>query len=140
MTEPPHSTRIYVDADACPVKDEVYRVAREFLVLATKILERKMPRELHDQFDRATMSILFNIGEGAGKTSRDDKRRFYEITRGSTTESATQLDLMNIRGIISHAHYGPARSLLLRVAQMLSRLCSNPRSAPVYPQSRNSRP
>src|ERR1700748_17053 len=27
MTTPPKPTRIYVDADACPVKDEIYRVA-----------------------------------------------------------------------------------------------------------------
>src|SRR6266567_8988830 len=27
MTNPPGTTRIYVDADACPVKDEIYRVA-----------------------------------------------------------------------------------------------------------------
>src|SRR5437588_10735160 len=27
MTSSPHTTRIYVDADACPVKDEIYRVA-----------------------------------------------------------------------------------------------------------------
>ena len=27
MTPPSHTTRIYVDADACPVKDEIYRVA-----------------------------------------------------------------------------------------------------------------
>ncbi len=27
MTQPPIPIRIYVDADACPVKDEVYRVA-----------------------------------------------------------------------------------------------------------------
>ena len=27
MTETPQTSRIYVDADACPVKDEIYRVA-----------------------------------------------------------------------------------------------------------------
>ena len=27
MTPPSHTTRIYVDADACPVKEEIYRVA-----------------------------------------------------------------------------------------------------------------
>ena len=27
MTAPPNPTRIYIDADACPVKDEIYRVA-----------------------------------------------------------------------------------------------------------------
>ena len=31
MTEP-HPTRIFVDADACPVKDEVYRVAERHAV------------------------------------------------------------------------------------------------------------
>jgi four helix bundle protein len=80
---------------------EVYRVAREFLVLATRMIARKMPRELRDQFDRACLSILFNIGEGAGKTAKADKQRSYEIARGSTTEAATQLDVLQIRGLIT---------------------------------------
>ena len=108
-------------------KLEVYRVAREFLVLATRVSARKMPRDLRDQFDRATSSILFNIGEGAGKTARADKQRSYEIARGSTTEAATQLDLLHIRGLITSEQYQQARALLVRVAQMLSRLCGPPR-------------
>lgn len=107
---------------------EVYRVAREFLVLATHLVAQKMPRELREQFDRASMSILFNIGEGAGKMARADKQRFYEIARGSTLESATQLEVMSIRGLITNAQYDEARSLLIRIAQMLSRLCGNPRT------------
>ena len=106
---------------------EVYCVAREFVVLANGLLARKMSRDLHDQFERSSSSILFNIGEGAGKTARADKQRFYEIARGSTTEAATQLDLMHIRGIITHSQYRESRLLLLRVAQMLSRLCGAPR-------------
>ena len=47
------------------------------------------------------MSILFNIGEGAGKTAKADKQRSYEIARGSTTEAATQLDVLQIRGLIT---------------------------------------
>jgi four helix bundle protein len=97
-----------------------------------------MPRELHDQFDRSTMSILFNIGEGAGKTAKADKQRFYEIARGSTTEAATQLELMLIRGIIVESQYKEARPLLLRVAQMLSRLCGNPRFTSSEGKSRGS--
>lgn len=108
-------------------KLEVYRVAREFLVLATGLLARKMPRDLRDQFDRASSSILFNIGEGAGKTARADKQRSYEIARGSTTEAATQLDVLHIRGFITTDQYRNARGLLIQVAQMLSRLCGAPR-------------
>jgi four helix bundle protein len=107
---------------------EVYGVAREFLVLATEMIARKMPRELRDQFDRASLSILFNIGEGAGKTAKADKQRSYEIARGSTTEAATQLDVLQIRGLITDEQHRRARALLVRIAQMLSRLCGRPRS------------
>ncbi len=102
-------------------------MAREFLVHATRLLARKMPRELRDQFDRASLSILFNIGEGAGKTARPDKQRSYEIARGSATETATQLDILHIRGLITTPQYEHARQLLVRVTQMLSRLCGSPR-------------
>jgi len=108
-------------------KLEVYRVAREFLVLATSLLERKLPRDLRDQFDRASVSILSNIGEGAGKTAKADKQRSYEIARGSTTEAATQLDVLRIRGLCTAEEYESARVLLIRVTQMLSRLCGAPR-------------
>ena len=109
-------------------KLEVYCVARDFLVLATKLQARKMPRELRDPFDRASLSILFNIGEGAAKTARADKQRSYEIARGSTTEAATQLDALLIREAIARDEYEQARALLVRIAKMLSRLCGPPRS------------
>ena len=108
-------------------KLEVYQVAREFLVLTSGLLTLKMPRDLRDQFDRATSSILFNIGEGAGKTARIDKQRSYEIARGSATEAATQLDLLQIRSLITSEQYKQARALLVRVAQMLSRMSGPPR-------------
>lgn len=106
----------------------VYQVAREFLLLATEVIAQKVPREIRDQFDRASMSILFNIGEGAGKMARADKQRFYEIARGSALECATQLEVMNIRGIVTNTQYQQARTLLLRIAKMLSRLSSGPRT------------
>ena len=109
-------------------KLEVYRVAREFLVLATSLLARKLPHGLRDQFDRASVSILSNIGEGAGKTAKADKQRLYEIARGSTTEAATQLDVLHIRAFCTADEYAKARALLIRVAQMLSRMCGSPRA------------
>ncbi|MBK7858149.1 MAG: four helix bundle protein [Archangiaceae bacterium] len=90
---------------------------------------RKMPTSLRDQFDRAITSILSNIAEGAGKTARADKRRSYEIAKGSTTEAAAQLELLHLREVISAAEYAKARHLLLRVASMLHVLSSGPRTA-----------
>ncbi len=106
---------------------DVYRIAREFLEATQPFLDRKMSRELREQFDSASISVLANIGEGAGKTARADKRRFYEIAKGSTTDTAALLDVLQIRRVISREEYSKARALLLRVRQMLVRLVGLPR-------------
>jgi len=50
------------------------------------------------------------------------------MARGSTTEAVTQLAVMRIRQLISAEDYRRARGLLVRIAQMLSRLCGPPRT------------
>ena len=74
---------------------DVYDLAVEFLVLANDIIEG-LPRgrsHLADQFTRASLSIVLNLAEGAGKHSKLDKRRYYVTARGSATESAALLDV-----------------------------------------------
>jgi four helix bundle protein len=105
----------------------VYRVARECLVMASAWMSRKMPAVLRDQVDRALISIVSNIAEGAAKTARADKRRFYEFAKGSTLEAAAQIDILHVRGVISAEEYAAIRPLLLRVARMLHGLCGHPR-------------
>src|SRR3954466_11000286 len=58
---------------------DVYDLALQFLVLANGIIEG-LPRgrsHLSDQFTRASLSIVLNLAEGAGKHSKLDKRRYY---------------------------------------------------------------
>lgn len=110
-------------------KLDVYRLARELVALISGLLKRNLSRDLRDQLDRSSTSILFNIAEGAGKTARADKQRFYEIARGSATETAAQLDVLNIRGLITADQYRAARHLLLRILQMLSRLAGSARTS-----------
>jgi four helix bundle protein len=109
-------------------KLDVYRLARDFVALVSGLLKRNLTRELRDQLDRSSISILFNIAEGAGKTARADKQRFYEIARGSATESAAQLDVLRIRRLISDDDYRAGRQLLVRIIQMLSRLAGSTRT------------
>ena len=74
---------------------DVYHLALEFLVFANGVLEG-LPRgrsHLADQFTRASLSIVLNVAEGAGKHSKPDKRRYYLTARGSATESAALLDV-----------------------------------------------
>jgi|GEM_PF-2432416 len=75
--------------------DCFYHLALDFLVLASEIIEG-LPRgrsHLSDQFSRASLSIVLNLAEGAGKNSKPDKRRYYLTARGSATESAALLDV-----------------------------------------------
>lgn len=109
-------------------KLEVYQVTSQLLDLLEPLLARKMPPDLHKQLERSSMSIMSNIAEGAGKTARADKRRFYEIARGSAAESAAQLHMLHIKRVISRAEYDGARNLVVRIVQMLSRLVGAPRN------------
>jgi four helix bundle protein len=102
----------------------VYQAALEFHALACTLVPRRGFSALRDQLERASLSAVLCIAEGAGRTSQADKRRFYEMARGSATESAAALDVLRVRGLIDASRYRPARDLVLRVVQMLSRLCS----------------
>jgi uncharacterized protein YaiI (UPF0178 family) len=64
MTAVPHTTRIYVDADACPVKDEIYRVA---------IRHRLPVSVVAGNFIRVPQDPLIErIAAGAGMDVADD--------------------------------------------------------------------
>jgi four helix bundle protein len=77
---------------------------------------------LRDQLDRASASILLNIAEGCGRSSRGDKAQFYVIARGSAMESAAVLDILLARGVIAAGAHRHGRGLLIRVTQMLTKL------------------
>jgi uncharacterized protein len=64
MTEAPNTTRIYVDADACPVKDEIYRVAIRLGVPVSVVA---------GQFIRVPQDPLIErVAAGSGMDAADD--------------------------------------------------------------------
>ncbi len=66
---------------------------------------------------------MLNIAEGAGRHSKPDKQRFYEIAKGSATECASILDVLQLKGLISTEEHTKVRALNLRIVQMLSKMC-----------------
>jgi four helix bundle protein len=102
-------------------KLRVYAVAVEFQTLAAS-LSPKGQAVLRDQLERASLSIALNIAEGAGRSSRPDKNRFYGIARGSANECAAVIDLLRARGLASEAACSQARELIVRIVQMLTKL------------------
>jgi uncharacterized protein YaiI (UPF0178 family) len=64
MTREPHATRIYVDADACPVKDEIYRVASRHGLPVSVVAGNfiRVPRD----------PMIERIAAGSGMDAADD--------------------------------------------------------------------
>ena len=106
---------------------DVYDLALEFLVLANGIIEG-LPRgrsHLADQFTRASLSIVLNLAEGAGKHSKLDKRRYYVTARGSATESAALLDVCQRLKLLDEAGHRAAKGMLVRIVSMLIKLAQS---------------
>ena len=69
------------------------------------------------------LSVPVNIAEGVGRTSVADRRRYYAIARGSAMECAAILDACRVLSVASPIRLAAGRSLLLRIVQMLRKLC-----------------
>lgn len=99
----------------------VYQVALEMHALCATLVPPAQ-RVLHDQMERASLSTVLLLAEGAGRRSRKDKRRFYAMARGSACECAAAVDVLRHRRLAPEAACASARSLAVRVIQMLTKL------------------
>lgn len=102
---------------------DVYRVSLD-ACRACAPIATALTAILRDQLLRASSSVVLNIAEGFGSSSRGVKRRHYEIARGSAVECIAVLDLASALGVVdgSVAGLATARALLTRVAMMLAKL------------------
>jgi four helix bundle protein len=108
-----------------PHRLQVYAVALEFRRCVMTLVPRRGDADVRDQLSRASLSIVLNIAEGAGRFSPADKARFYSMARGSACECAAILDV--IAPAVSPFDIAPARSLLVRIVQMLTKLAARMR-------------
>jgi four helix bundle protein len=70
-------------------KLDVYKAAHEMLLECYKITKQLPPDERYNfisQIRRAALSVKLNIAEGASRKSAAERKRFYEVARGSLIE------------------------------------------------------
>jgi len=104
-------------------KLDVYRAAIEYVGWAHRLCERlKGHRNAKDQLLRASQAVPLNIAEGNGKVTEADRRRFFEIARGSTLECGAIQDVMEVCGALSAPENAEAKILLDRIVAMLTKL------------------
>jgi four helix bundle protein len=102
-------------------KLHVYAVALELHALCATLVA-PLNRIVRDQLERASLSAVLNIAEAGGRHSRREKARYYTIARGSATEVAALLDVLQLRRLAPPAAIGTGRRLAIRVVQMLTRM------------------
>jgi four helix bundle protein len=100
---------------------EVYAVTLELQALSSTLAPAHH-RVIRDQLERASLSCVLTLAEGAGRHSRREKRRYYSMSRGSAMEVAAIVDVLRLRRLAPESVCDQARSLALRVVQMLSKL------------------
>ncbi len=75
---------------------EVYKTSRLF-VLECYRLSKSLPVDekfgMISQIRRAALSVHLNVAEGASRKSEAERKRFYEIARGSIIEIDAALDV-----------------------------------------------
>jgi len=105
-------------------KLDVYRLAIRYVgwVFQQSGHLNGVNRFARDQWLRASQSIPLNIAEGNGKSSEADRRRFFEIARGSTFECAAIQDVLVECEALDLKDSLPRKHELDRIAIMLSRL------------------
>ena len=77
-------------------KLNVYTMSREF-VSECYLLTKKLPSEerfgMITQIRRAALSVHLNIAEGASRKSEGERKRYYEVARGSVIGIDAALDI-----------------------------------------------
>ena len=103
---------------------DVYRLSIDYVawsyVLAKELTG--LDRHARDQLLRAAQSIPLNIAEGNGKGTNGDRRRFFEIARGSALECAAIQDCLEACQVLSPARSLEGKMMLLRIVSMVTRL------------------
>jgi len=79
-------------------KLDVYQASRSFVLECYKLSKTLPPGEkfaMVPQIRRAALSVHLNVAEGCSRKSRAERKRYYEIARGSVIEIDAALDIAN---------------------------------------------
>jgi four helix bundle protein len=77
-------------------KLDVYQASKGFVLECYRLSKSLPPEEkfgMISQIRRAALSVHLNIAEGCSRKSETERKRYYEIARGSVIEIDAALDI-----------------------------------------------
>jgi len=103
---------------------DVYNLSLDYSAWAIEFMTslQRPGSALRDQWIRACSSIPLNTAEGNGKVTEADRRKFFEIARGSSLECAAIQDVLMVSKQLDpdlNAHW---KQILERIVSMLTGL------------------
>lgn len=108
-------------------KLDVFKVSKEFVLICYKET-KDFPSEekfgIISQIRRAALSVHLNIAEGCSRKSLAERKRFYEIARGSLIEVDTALDIAVNLSYTSKEKLNELGILIIRTFQLISKMIS----------------
>jgi len=108
-------------------KLDVFNVSKEFVLTCYKET-KSFPSEekfgMISKIRRAALSVHLNIAEGCSGKSLAERKRFYEIARGSLIEVDTALDIAVNLSYTSQEKLNELGVLIIRTFQLISKMIS----------------
>ena len=108
-------------------KLDIFKISKEFVLICyreTKSFPTDEKFGLTQQIRRAALSVHLNIAEGSSRKSGTERKRFFEIARGSVIEIDMALDIGVELGYFKKEELSKLEIIIVRCFQMLSKLIS----------------
>ena len=115
----------YMFLELAHTKLDVFQLSRNFVLACYKETASFPSTEkfaLVQQIRRAAISVHLNIAEGCSRKSVNERKRFYEIARGSLIEVDTALDIDCGLGYTSKENLEELGQLIVRAFQMIAKM------------------
>ena len=106
-------------------KLDIFSVSKAFVLACYKETKSFPPDEkfaMISQIRRAALSVHLNVTEGCSRKSLGERKRFYEIARGSLIEVDAAIDIAVELGYTSRQKIEGLGSLIVRVFQLISKM------------------
>lgn len=102
---------------------DVYQASLQLSAwVESMVVEFSCSADLLSKLDKSTTSVPLNIAEGTGRFTGTDKAKFFEIAYKATIQSAALVDLATASTHADPSRVQEGRSLLRRIAAMLTSL------------------
>ena len=104
-------------------KLDIYNFSKSFVLESyklTNILPQDEKFGMISQIRRAALSVHLNIAEGASRKSETERKRYYEISRGSIVEIDAAIDIANELGYLDNFDSNKLGETIVKCFKILS--------------------